>query len=127
MKINCELGSRLDQYQLTSISVEFVLMCDPLATIGHCALTNILLFAMQDKVFQNVASWDELQHLMTIADKPVIISMKNSDTIRNLPVLRSYIPHTLTISPDKALTYNALYFQVQRVGRRAGFPGMIGS
>jgi ABC-type microcin C transport system permease subunit YejE len=59
---------------------------------------------------------------MTVADKPVIISMKNS--VQLLPVLRSYIPNTFDISLTKALTYNALYYQIQRVGIRAGFPGM---
>lgn len=62
---------------------------------------------------------------MTIADKPTIISMKDSDAVQQLPVLRNYIPRSLDISPTKALSYNALYYQIQRVGRRAGFPGMI--
>jgi hypothetical protein len=77
---------------------------------------------MQDNVFKNITSWDELQHLMTIADKPTIISMKNS--VQQLPVLRNYIPRTVDISPTRALSYNALYYQIQRLGRRAGFPGM---
>ena len=80
---------------------------------------------MKDQVFQNITSWNELQHLMTIADKPTIISMKDSDAVQQLPVLRNYIPRSLDISPTKALSYNALYYQIQRVGRRAGFPGMI--
>jgi hypothetical protein len=103
-------------------SVEFALTCDPLATIGHCAVTNLLLFAMQDDVFQNISSWDKLQHLMTIAKKPIIISTKSS--VQELPVLRNYTPRTFDISPIKALSYNALYYQIQRLGRRAGFPGM---
>ncbi|KAF8500941.1 hypothetical protein F5888DRAFT_1888207 [Russula emetica] len=114
-------GKRADEDKF----VEFALTCDPLATIGHCAVTNFIIFAMQDNVFQNISSWDELQHLMTIADKPLIISMKNSDTIRQLPVLRNYIPRTFNISPTKALSYNALYYQIQRVGRRAGFPDRL--
>ena len=61
---------------------------------------------------------------MTIADRPTIISMKDTDAVQQLPVLRNYIPKTLSISPTKAMTYNALYYQIQRVGRRAGFPGM---
>lgn len=107
--------------------MEFVLLCDPLATIGHCALTNLITFAIEDEVFQNVRSLDDLQHLMSIADKPVTISMKKLDAIQPLPVFRNYIPHTLKISSTKALTYNALYFQIQRVGRRVGFQGMMGS
>ena len=98
-------------------------MSDPLATIGHCALTNLIIFALEDKVFQNISSWDDLQHLMTITKKPVIISLKNSDTIRQLPVFRNYIPGTFNISPTKALTYNAFYFQIQHIDRHAGFPG----
>lgn len=50
--------------------------------------------------------------------------MKDTDAVQQLPVLRNYIPKTLSISPTKAMTYNALYYQIQRVGRRAGFPGM---
>ena len=79
---------------------------------------------MQDQVFQNITSWDELQHLMTIADRPTIISMKDTDAVQQLPVLRNYIPKTLSISPTKVMTYNALYYQIQRVSCHAGFPGM---
>ena len=103
--------------------MEFALTCDPLATIGHCTVTNLLIFIMQDEVFQNISSWDELYHLMMLADKPVIILIKNADEIQQLPVLQNYTPGTLKISPTKALSYNALYFQIQCIGRCAGFQG----
>jgi hypothetical protein len=77
---------------------------------------------MQNEVFQNIMSWDELKHLMSITDKPIIISMKKADTIQQLPILQNYTPKTLNILPTNTLSYNALYYQIQCVGHCAGLP-----
>jgi hypothetical protein len=84
---------------------------------------NLLMFAMEDKDFQNIHSWDELYHLMTIADKPVIISLK--DDIKELPVMHNYKLGTLSILLSHTLTYNALNFQIQHLSHHTGFPGMV--
>ncbi|KIJ08226.1 hypothetical protein PAXINDRAFT_158198, partial [Paxillus involutus ATCC 200175] len=96
-----------------------VIQTERLEELGLCLVTNFLIMALQDQAFEVVHNLDDLEHLMANATTPINLSIKAS--MKKVPVLRNYEGRTKVISATKALTYNALYFQLVKLGIQAGF------
>ncbi|KIJ64891.1 hypothetical protein HYDPIDRAFT_167667 [Hydnomerulius pinastri MD-312] len=98
---------------------EIVFDQEKLEELGLCLVTSFLLMALQDEAFDVVRDLDDLERLMAGATAPIKLSIK--DSAKKTPVLRNYQGRTKNISDTAALTYNALYFQLAKLGMRAGF------
>ncbi|KAJ7885075.1 hypothetical protein B0H14DRAFT_1365478 [Mycena olivaceomarginata] len=94
----------------------------PFSGPGHCVVTDLIVMAMADGVFENVRDFDQLGRLMKAVQPGQTIRLQMKDACLKIPILRAYTDGThFIISQKKALKYAALYKQYESLGKGAGF------
>ncbi|KIJ44771.1 hypothetical protein M422DRAFT_251754 [Sphaerobolus stellatus SS14] len=99
--------------------IEFVMKLEAIEDTGLCAVTNLLLLALEDGIFEVIHNLNDLFLLMS--KTPTSVSLRVKEDKLDLAPLRAYVPHIWSISPDRALEYDGLFYQLQRLALRTGF------
>ncbi|KIJ26732.1 hypothetical protein M422DRAFT_55389 [Sphaerobolus stellatus SS14] len=99
--------------------IEFVMKLEAIEDTGLCAVINLLLLALEDGIFEVIHNLNDLFLLMS--KTPTSVSLRVKENKLDLAPLRAYVPHSWSISPDRALEYDGLFYQLQRLALHTGF------
>jgi hypothetical protein len=107
-------------YVTDCLSFDLVYVLEPLSNLAGCPVTTLILMGIQDDVFLHVKTLDQLYKLMVNAKDPIRLTI--NPLYAKTPVMRAYEHRSRsTVSPTKAMTYDALYVQLKSLSLKAGF------
>ncbi|KAJ6464146.1 hypothetical protein C8R47DRAFT_1224857 [Mycena vitilis] len=116
VKVTLDLlkGKRKDKSQFLSILIVQENSCQ----IGMCLVTLLIILAVQDRIFRDFTTLEQLEAALRSATKAYTLVIKKEAL--DTPILRAVDQHSREVSPTAPWRYSHMLLQLSSLGLRTG-------